>query len=258
MAFTFFFRDSQTLELAIDEVLPSLRGRAFIHIWDAGCAHGPEPYTLAILLRERMSDYVFRNVHIHATDIDSSFAGQVASGVFAEHEVQRAPQGIVKKYFRPACRPGFVEVVPEIRAKVAFSQGDLLSLRPVREALSLIVCKNVLLHFDEGQRIDVLRMFHQALQPGGMLVMEHTQKLPHPLAALFQPVAPHAQVFRKVEAAIAEHGAAQRVLHWHGRQDGEMPGDGSLAASGNRAGAGSANGRCGPRTSSHSVTSHSN
>lgn len=52
MAFTFFFRDSQALELAIDEALPSLRGRAFIHVWDAGCAHGPEPYTLAILYRK--------------------------------------------------------------------------------------------------------------------------------------------------------------------------------------------------------------
>ena len=60
MAFTFFFRDSETLELAIEEALPSLQGRAFIHVWDAGCAHGPEPYTLAILLRERMSDYHLR------------------------------------------------------------------------------------------------------------------------------------------------------------------------------------------------------
>jgi chemotaxis protein methyltransferase CheR len=54
MAYTFFFRDAQTLELAIDDALPSLRGRAFIHVWDAGRAHGPEPYKLAILLRERM------------------------------------------------------------------------------------------------------------------------------------------------------------------------------------------------------------
>ena len=56
--------------------------------------------------------------------------------------------------------------------KLLFSHRDLLSLRPIREGLSLIVCKNVLLHFDEAQRINVLQMFHQALQPGGTLVME--------------------------------------------------------------------------------------
>jgi chemotaxis protein methyltransferase CheR len=105
VAFTFFFRDCEALEQALDAAMPSLRGRAFIHIWDAGCAHGPEPYTLAILLRQRMSDYVFRNVHIHATDIDASFAASVSAGVFAQQEVQRVPPEILQKYFRPAGVP---------------------------------------------------------------------------------------------------------------------------------------------------------
>jgi chemotaxis protein methyltransferase CheR len=227
MAFTFFFRDAQTLELAIDQVLPALAGRAFIHVWDAGCAHGPEPYTLAILLRERMSDYVFRNLHIHATDIDSSFAAAVSSGVFPEQEVKRVPPEILQKYFRPAA-PGFVEVVPELRAKVAFSRHDLLSLRPIQEGLSLIVCKNVLLHLAESQRIEVLRMFHQALQPGGILAMEHTQKMPETLACFFQQAAPHAQVYRKLEPAFAEDRAEENVPHRHGRRRADALVDGPL------------------------------
>jgi len=52
MAFTYFFRDMQTLEMIRDYVLPALRMRRYIHIWDAGCAMGPEPYSLAIILRE--------------------------------------------------------------------------------------------------------------------------------------------------------------------------------------------------------------
>jgi chemotaxis protein methyltransferase CheR len=227
MAFTFFFRDAQTLELAIDEAIPSLQGRAFIHVWDAGCAHGPEPYTLAVLLRERMSDYVFRNVRIHATDIDASFAAQVTSGAFPDREVKRVPPKILDTYFRPAIQPGFVEVVPELRAKVTFSQHDLLSLRPVREGLSMIVCKNVLLHFDEAQRIEVLRMFHEALQPGGILVMEHTQKLPDALAGSFRQSRPHVQVYRKLDRAIVGHQAETGVPRGHRRQPADAPGDGS-------------------------------
>lgn len=215
MAFTFFFRDWQTLELAVDAAMRDLCGRAFIHIWDAGCAHGPEPYTLAILLRERMSDYVFRNVRIHATDIEPGFAEQVTAGVFPNHEVQRVPPGILRKYFRPASSPGFVEIVPELRAKVTFSRHDLLSLRPFREGLSMIVCKNVVLHFDETQRIDVLRMFHRALQPGGTLVMEHTQALPRAVAPLFCRVVSHEQVFRKVDAVRGELMSGPRVACQH-------------------------------------------
>jgi chemotaxis protein methyltransferase CheR len=228
MAFTFFFRDAQTLELAIEEALPSLQGRAFIHVWDAGCAHGPEPYTLAILLRERMSDYVFRNVRIHATDVEANFSARVTSGIFPRHEIQRVPSETVRKYFRPAAASGFVEVVPELLAKVTFAEHDLLSLRPIREGLSLIVCKNVLLHFTEQQRIEVLRMFHRTLQPGGMLVMEQTQKLPDGFAPCFRQVAPYVQVYRKAEHAMIGHPAEENVPCGHGRLHRDMPGSKSL------------------------------
>ncbi|MBW2018210.1 MAG: chemotaxis protein CheR, partial [Deltaproteobacteria bacterium] len=61
MAFTYFFRDLQTLECIRDYVLPFLRSRRYIRIWDAGCAMGPEPYSLAIIFRENMGA-TFRNV----------------------------------------------------------------------------------------------------------------------------------------------------------------------------------------------------
>ncbi len=201
MAFTFFFRDSQTLELLVEAAVPALRGQAFIHVWDAGCACGAEPFTLAILLREQMSSFLFRNVRIHATDIDETFAAQVASGVFAEQEVKRIPGRLLERYFQPAGRPGHFQVVEEIRERVRFERHDLLSLEPIRHELSMIVCKNVLLHFEEREREEVLRMFGEALRPGGLLALEHTQKMPGPLADLFEQVAPHAQVFRKLRTA---------------------------------------------------------
>lgn len=222
MAFTFFFRDEQTLESAIQEVLPSLQGRAFIHVWDAGCAHGPEPYTLTILLRQRMSDYVFRNVRIHATDLDPSFTRQVATGIFTEQEVKRVPGEIFRKYFRPASSPGFVEVVPELRAAITFSQHDLLSLQPIREGFSLVVCKNVLLHFNESQRVSVLRMFHKTLQPGGILVMEQTQKMPSGLSPFFEQASPCAPIYRKVDRALAEDRPEEGVRAPHALRHAEI------------------------------------
>jgi chemotaxis protein methyltransferase CheR len=208
MAFTFFFRDAQTLELLVEQALPTLCGQAYIHVWDAGCAHGPEPYTLAMLLRERMSEYVFRNVRIHATDVDAQFGPQIAAGVYAEQEVRQMPAPIRQRYFEPAGEPGFVRVVDEIRQKVRFAAHDLLSLAPPREGFSLIVCKNVLLHFDEVRRREVFRMFHGALRCGGLLATEHTQKLPAELQELFEPVAGHVQVFRRLtgeESAGRQH-----------------------------------------------------
>ena len=136
MAFTFFFRDAQTLELAIGEALPSLRGRLFIHVWDAGCAHGPEPYTLAMLLRERMSDYVFRNVHIHATDVDASFAPKVTTGVFADHEVKPVRPRSLASTSGPLDPRAASRLCRNCGRRSRSSHHDLLSLRPIREGLS--------------------------------------------------------------------------------------------------------------------------
>ena len=78
------------------------------------------------------------------------------------------PAEIVQKYFRPA-RPGPAssKSCRSCGRKSSSSHHDLLSLRPIRRgALSLIVCKNVLLHFDEAQRFNVLQDVPRALQPG--------------------------------------------------------------------------------------------
>ncbi len=220
MAFTFFFRDEPTLKVLLEHALPIVQGQAFIRIWDAGCAHGPEPYTLAILLRERMSEMLFRNVRIHATDMDPQFGPQVGAGIFPEEELRRVPAELLERYFRPADGgpgiPGWrrFQVVDEVRSRIEFARHDLLSLVPVRQDLSLIVCKNVLLHFNVRQRCDVLRMFHGALRKDGLLVMEHTQKVPDVLSPLLEQVAPHAQVYRKIDVPAAyrwDSGAADRV-----------------------------------------------
>lgn len=199
MAFTFFFRDAETLAAGIACALPAMQGQCHIHVWSAGCAHGPEAYTLAILLRKQMSGFLFRNVRIHATDVDAGFGKQVTGGVYPERELRRMPPEVFQEYFRATADPGLYQVSEEIRARVEFSRHDLLSLEPVREGLSLIVCKNVLLHFREEQRIAVLRMFHRSLRSDGLLVMEHTQKMPLPLRSCFEQATPAAQVYRKRE-----------------------------------------------------------
>jgi chemotaxis protein methyltransferase CheR len=215
MAFTYFFRDAESLELALDHAMPRMIGQSFIHIWDAGCAHGPETYTLAMLLRERMSDFVFRNVRIHATDIEPSglFARKVTDGVYPEEELRRLPSGFREKYFHRLEQPGQFQVVEQLRAKIHFAQHDLLSLVPVREGITMIVCKNVLLHLEPAQRVEVLRMFHAALRPDGLLVLEQTQKIPELLAGCFQPVVSHAQVLSKVERTLVEHPAQSVAPH---------------------------------------------
>ena len=123
MAFTYFFRDMQTLELIATCALPVLKGYRHIDIWDAGCAHGPEPYSVAIVLRENMGTFMFRNVRIFATDIDASnrFEKIIEGGVYPEGEIKRIPPAFRERYFSETSRAGYYKLVDEIRASVSFS-----------------------------------------------------------------------------------------------------------------------------------------
>jgi chemotaxis protein methyltransferase CheR len=198
MAFTYFFRDKEVLDMIAVHAIPFLKTRQYINIWDAGCAMGPEPFSLAIILRENMGRFLFRNVRIHATDVDEAdFGATMEKGEYPFDQLRRIPEEIRGKYFSESDRPGHMVVSDEIRSAVTFHRHDLLSLKPMRTNFGLVVCKNVLLHFKEEQRVEVLRMFHGCLDDEGFLAMEQTQKIPSAVAGLFKPVAGNAQLFRK-------------------------------------------------------------
>lgn len=158
-------------------------------------------YTLAILLAERMGTFGFRNIRIDATDIDETdqFASIVRDASYSPGEVERIPGSAKAKYFQKDA-DGKMRLVEQIRERVNFRKHDLLSLQPAGTGYSLIVCKNVLLHFQPEQRAEVIRMFHAALQEGGYLVLEHTQKLPPTTESLFRQVTSNAQLFTKLDA----------------------------------------------------------
>lgn len=200
MAFTYFFRDLQTLEMICDHALPVLKSRRNINIWDAGCAMGPEPYTLAILIRERMSHMYFRNVKIKATDLDGSnlFGKIIEDGIYPREQVERIPKEILENYFTYYKEEDHYQISEEIRRSVSFQKHDLTTLSPVGNDFGIILCKNVLLHLSESQRIEVIRMFYDSLIEGGFLATEQTQKLPEETKHLFEQVVSNAQLFRKV------------------------------------------------------------
>ena len=199
MGFTYFFRDMHTLRLIERHVIPELKGRKYIHVWDAGCSRGAEPYSLAILLRENTGEFLFRNVRIYATDVNGDLGNIVGKARYPAEQVKRMPQELLTKYFVPAEEPEHFVVAEPIRKVVTFQQHDLTSLQPIRDGLGLILCKNVLLHLREEQRVDVIRMFHHALMAAAFLVMEQTQRMPERLAALFERVTHEGQVFRRRE-----------------------------------------------------------
>lgn len=199
MAFSFFFRDLPTIELAVDLMIAQSQGQSKVRVWDAGCAKGQEVYTLAIVLAEKMRHFSFQNVRIDATDIEAEFGDIVRNAVYHKKDLERLPPGILEKYFESTDKNDHMRVIEKVRSKVTFHHHDILKLSPITEGLSLIVCKNVLLHFQQSERIQVFKMFHRSLASGGILANENTQKLPAELSGYFEQIQPNCQVYKKLE-----------------------------------------------------------
>jgi len=201
MAFTFFFRDDQILALAVEKLVPFTIGRSNIRILNAGCAMGMETYTFAIMLAEKMGKFALRNVKIHAVDIDNEnvhFRNTVTEGIYHKEHLQRIPPDLFDKYFKPAIKPDHFIISQDLINLIEFEKYDLLTLKHLRSDYSLIICKNVLLHFNYQQRIDVIKMYHNMLLSGGLLAMENTQSMPEELKHMFKKLVDYGQLYEKV------------------------------------------------------------
>jgi len=182
MAYTSFFRDSDALKAITEIVIPDISHHREIKVWDAGCATGEEPYTLAILFASKLGTFMFRNLDILATDHEESryaqFEDHIRNATYSRKDVFWVPQELRDVYFQPTDDPESFQVIQEIREKVRFIRHDLLTCTAPETGQSLIVSKNVLMHFTPDQQLGVLEMYHGALIPGGYLAMDGNQKMP--------------------------------------------------------------------------------
>ena len=168
----------------MEHCLPSLAGRNHPRIWDAGVAMGQEPYTLSILFAERMGHFAFNNLRIDATDVESTgqFARMIEAGLYPQEELSRLPEGILEKYFEANGKPGHFRVIDKDPAasRLSTARSSFLARRSVmitRWSCARTCCSTS----SPLERIEVLKMFHRALAPGGFFATEQTQEMPQEL-----------------------------------------------------------------------------
>lgn len=200
MAFTFFFRDRHTLEKLTNQMMPRIEGYNTVKVWDAGCAMGPEPYTYGIIMAEKMGKYEYKKIQIDATDIDetSNFKETVENGIYPLSDLSRMPENILEKYFNKISDDNKYKIDDLILNSVKFAKHDLLTLVPFSNKYNVILCKNVLLHFQYPERVNVIKMFHSVLEPKGLFCTEQTQPLPEEVSHLFRKLVTDANIYEKI------------------------------------------------------------
>jgi chemotaxis protein methyltransferase CheR len=188
---TDFFREPHHFDFLRDAVIPraAAAGRR-LRIWSAGCSTGEEPYTLAMTLREHCPAAGGWDVRVLASDIDTAVLAAAERGVYDEDRVGPVPPDLLRKYFLrgTGASAGKVAVRPALRDLITFRQINLTGGSwPVRSRFDAIFCRNVVIYFDRPTQERLLGRFAAHLNPGGHLVLGHSENV-HWMADTFTPV----------------------------------------------------------------------
>lgn len=168
---TWFFRDPHVFEALAREVLPELdgRGRAPIRIWSAGCSTGQEPYSIAMVLEERLPRLRDR-VEIWASDVSERSLGRAREARYTQLEVNRGlPASQLVRHFEEDGEEWRVKAA--LRERVRFGRLNLAGPWPPLPEMDVIFIRNVLMYFGPDTRKEVLERVHRLLRPDGYLFL---------------------------------------------------------------------------------------
>ncbi|MBA3531324.1 MAG: protein-glutamate O-methyltransferase CheR [Ardenticatenales bacterium] len=182
---SWFFRESAPLLAWRDTILPALmKQKQPVRLWSAACSTGEEPYTLAMLLLEMMPQATLAQLEIVATDISLRALEAARTGIYDPHSLRHTEPRWVTRYFQPVANGG-QRVGEAVRRLVHFGQGNLLdqgvSARVGR--VDLILCRNVLIYFNEQSRQKALNNLYSALHAGSHLLLGHSETLAHTMSS---------------------------------------------------------------------------
>ncbi|MCX6027836.1 MAG: protein-glutamate O-methyltransferase [Chloroflexi bacterium] len=179
---THFFRNRPQFAALERTILPDLiarrRATRRLRIWSAGCATGEEPYSLAILLQRLLPDLADWNITLLATDLNRQALEKARRGVYGAWSFREVPPEIQANYFIQHGRES--EITPATRNLVTFAHLNLVedtypALANNTADMDLILCRNVLIYFNEATTRGVVGRLYGSLAAGGWLVVGHAE-----------------------------------------------------------------------------------
>jgi chemotaxis protein methyltransferase CheR len=169
---TFFFRDERMFDALRSHLLPAmldrLKGGRKLRVWSAAASSGQEAYSIAILLRELgRSAY---DAEIVGTDISIKVLERAREARYGRFEIGRGvSQAHLATHFVPAGTSW--QLRDEIRSMVHFEQIDLRRNIGRLGTFDLILCRNVLIYFDQETKRKIIASLRPMLGHDGTLVL---------------------------------------------------------------------------------------
>lgn len=177
---TEMFRDPTFWTILREQVLPEiLKEHQKVSVWHAGCSSGEEVFSMLVLLEEMGA---LENANIVATDIDLSIIDKAKNATIPLKNMELNQKNYERFGGEYSLSKYFVEdgtkasLHPRLLEKVSFRKHDLVK-DPVFSKFDLVLCRNVMIYFNQTLQNDVLYKLHESLFRYGNLAIGSKESL---------------------------------------------------------------------------------
>lgn len=199
---TELFRDVSAWHNIKFRILPKFKDNNVINIWHAGCSTGQEVYSMLILLNELD---LLDKAKVYATDINTDVIEVAKKGVYKyrfnigyldsfDKVLKENPFNYdehkdisYSKYFDIDKAQDTIRMKPFLREKPVFRKLDLVKGENIfYTKFDIILCRNVLIYFNNKLQNKVFELFHKSLYDGGYLILGIHESMLGPMTAKFE------------------------------------------------------------------------
>jgi chemotaxis protein methyltransferase CheR len=177
---TEMFRDPSFWRIMREEIIPAIMlNHKQFKIWHAGCSSGEEVLSMSIMLQEMG---VLQDVTMIATDLDVNILEKAKSGTYPVKNMELNEKNYIrfqgtrsfKDYYHE--ENGVAVFNKELLSNVSFRRHDLV-VGDIFNKFDLILCRNVMIYFNQTLQNEVLKKFHESLFKYGYLAIGSKESL---------------------------------------------------------------------------------
>ncbi len=199
---TEMFRDPAFFLAIRQKVVPWLNTYPFIRIWIAGCATGEEAYSLAIVLQEEGID---KQVIIYATDMSENAIMKAKEGIYPIQQLKNYTANYQKagginsfsQYY--TAKYDYAILDKSLQKNIVWAHHNLATDASFNE-FNLILCRNVMIYFNQELHNQVHKLLYDSLIPFGILCLGTKESIrfsPHEDS--YEEVDGRQKIYRKIK-----------------------------------------------------------
>lgn len=175
---TWFFRDISTYEKLLQYInKKSIATRpdasSPLRILSIPCSSGEEPYSIAMMLAD--NGFIADEYKIDAVDISKNLILRAQNGIYGRNSFRADDLSFVARHFSED--DAEFTLSDNIKSYVNFHNANLLDpgFLHGHEVYDIILCRNLLIYFDDATQSQVFSVLNRLLKDDGILILGHAE-----------------------------------------------------------------------------------